>query len=197
MAVSKTSKMLNFINYRMRVTIQDSRQMVGTFMAFDKHMNLVLGDCEEFRRIKGKKGGSERIEKRTLGLVLLRGETIVSMQIEAPPSQKQQRGVAGLGGPGIAKSAGRGMPSVIALGSAPQGLGGPIRGVGGAQGPMMQPPMIAQPPIISQPPRPQPGLGRGVMPMIPPMVPPIVPNIPQPMGTIPIQPTFPPRPPTQ
>ena len=33
--------------------------LVGTFMAFDRHMNIVLGDTEEYRRIKSKKGQVE------------------------------------------------------------------------------------------------------------------------------------------
>jgi small nuclear ribonucleoprotein B and B' len=138
--------MMQYVNWKMRVrlllepanwlqvTISDTRQLLGTFMAFDKHMNLVLGDCEEFRRIKAKKGGEEREEKRVLGLVLVRGDNVVSLQIESLPKTRK---VAAAGGPGVAKAAGRGMP-VVAAGpvvaaapGAPAGLAGPVRGVGG------------------------------------------------------------------
>lgn len=55
---SRQSKFLQWINYRIRVTIQDSRMLVGTFLSFDKHMNLVLSETEEFRVIKAKKLGT-------------------------------------------------------------------------------------------------------------------------------------------
>jgi small nuclear ribonucleoprotein B and B' len=86
--VGRQSKFLIWINYRVRVTIQDSRVLIGTFLAFDKHMNLVLSDTEEYTKIKAKKTGDvEKEKKRSLGLVLLRGENIISLSAESPPSQ--------------------------------------------------------------------------------------------------------------
>jgi small nuclear ribonucleoprotein B and B' len=83
--------MLGLINWRMKITINDGRSFVGKMLAFDKHMNLVLADCEEFRTVRPKKKPGEtetpamQEMKRTLGLVILRGETVVSLSVEGPP----------------------------------------------------------------------------------------------------------------
>ncbi|KAK2748314.1 hypothetical protein FQN57_000972 [Myotisia sp. PD_48] len=147
MASNKQGKMQNLINYRMRVTLTDGRQMSGQMLAFDKHMNLVLADTEEFRRVKKKStkaappGGSstpqlvESEEKRALGLAIVRGTHVVSCSVEGPPPAEPaarlgttQPGMPGItpatlaAGTGISKPAGRGLPI---------GLGGPAAGVGG------------------------------------------------------------------
>jgi small nuclear ribonucleoprotein B and B' len=82
--------MLSLINWRLKVTIQDGRALTGQMLAFDRHMNLVIADCEEFRRVRPKKKAGEETApeqemKRTLGLVILRGENVVSISVEGPP----------------------------------------------------------------------------------------------------------------
>lgn len=83
--------MLSLINWRIKVTINDGRALTGQMLAFDKHMNLVLAECEEFRRVRPKRKqgetepAPEQEMKRTLGLVILRGEAVVSLSVEGPP----------------------------------------------------------------------------------------------------------------
>lgn len=64
--------------------------MVGQLLAFDAKMNLVLAECSEVRIVKSKKGKADDDEeeeemRRTLGLVILRGDTIVTLAVDGPP----------------------------------------------------------------------------------------------------------------
>lgn len=143
MAVSKTSKMVAFVNYRVRVTIVDGREIVGRFMAFDRHVNLVLADAEEHRKLPATRtmDADDRHVRRVLGFVLLRGEEVVSLTVEGQPPAGTGR-TATRSGTGRAAGAGRGMPAPTAA-AAPTRFGGPPLGAmmpGGGPPPGMRPP---------------------------------------------------------
>lgn len=146
----KTAKMLQFINYRMKVNVaEDNRTLVGTFLAYDKYMNLVLADCQEYRKIKRKRGAAEELEEReecrTLGLVLLRGESVVSIQVEAPPKKRVKLTTA---------SQGRGVP--VGRGDGLVAAAPPVSMPGG-----LQQQHFAMPPGMMPPPPMQGVVGRG------------------------------------
>ncbi|KAH8919864.1 Sm-like ribonucleoprotein [Atractiella rhizophila] len=155
MSTKKGGKLMGLIHYRVRVTLNDSRTLIGQLLAFDKHMNLVLAECEDFRTIKkmvvdGEEGSNRLQEiKRSLGLTILRGETIVSISVESPPpvvDESKQPNI--LPGPGVGRAVGRG------VGLAPPP--GMMRG-----GPMPFPP---RPPGAPGLPPPPPGMLPGMMP---------------------------------
>ncbi|UZJ52777.1 hypothetical protein CBS101457_002097 [Exobasidium rhododendri] len=169
---SNGSKMMSLINYRLRITLNDGRQMTGQMLAFDQHMNLVMADTEEFRRVKSKskkrKASAQQIkgeesddeavvsapeaeQKRTLGLIILRGESIVSLSVEGPPPSERIPQAS------MQPGTGRGMPAG--------------RGMGLAAPPGVMPPTMAGRPMAYA--RPPPPMGAPGMPgMLPPGFPP-------------------------
>eukprot|EP01122_Echinamoeba_exundans_P009413 TRINITY_DN3326_c0_g1_i1.p1 TRINITY_DN3326_c0_g1~~TRINITY_DN3326_c0_g1_i1.p1 ORF type:complete len:253 (-),score=60.25 TRINITY_DN3326_c0_g1_i1:467-1225(-) len=176
--MSKTGKMQQWLNYKIRVTVQDRRDIIGQFMAFDKHMNLIIADAEEYRRVGGKgKGKEEKIQKRTLGLLLLRGENIVSLSIEGPPPPEENRNRQAPNipvGPGVGRAAGRGVALPPVPGMMPPGLAAAPKGLGGPAPGAMQP--QGRPPMGMPPGAPYGGPPPGMMPPgFPPKMPPGMP----------------------
>ncbi|CAD8124802.1 unnamed protein product [Paramecium sonneborni] len=123
--MSQKSKFFQWIDYRVRITLGDGRMLVGTFLAFDKHLNVILSECEEYRI---RKQGIHEIEtKRTLGMIIVRGDNIISLSAEAPPHQPPKKQEL-QPGPGKAQPITRqgvtGAPN-IGLISQPKGMGLP------------------------------------------------------------------------
>lgn len=66
-------KLSKLLQKRVKVVLTDGRHVHGKLLSFDGLMNLVLDETQEFRRTKA---GNK--EQRPLGLVLLRGEMVIS-----------------------------------------------------------------------------------------------------------------------
>jgi small nuclear ribonucleoprotein B and B' len=100
--------MFSYINSALVVTLGDGRTMRGTFIAYDKHMNLVLSGVTETRASAKKIAVNGEIV-RELGLVLVRGEHVVSIRAEKKAAAV---GADVPAGPGVASvvPGGRGAP---------------------------------------------------------------------------------------
>lgn len=103
--VGHKSKLADLLHFRIRAVTNDGKAFVGELMAFDAHMNLVLAECVEHRipatqmeslKSKSKDQGSQpRIETRTLGLVVLRGDQVLTTMVESHPTMtKKERALA-------------------------------------------------------------------------------------------------------
>jgi small nuclear ribonucleoprotein B and B' len=117
-------------------------------------MNLVLADTEEFRRTRKKQTkaapgstaapATEEEARRTLGLVIVRGTTIISLSVDGPPptdpaARLGASATAPAGGAPATLSAGPGISRPAGRGSSLQGpavgVGGPAFGFPPAGGP--------------------------------------------------------------
>lgn len=150
--VSRKTRLADLIHYRVKVTTLDGRHVIGELLAFDKYMNLVLADSEEFRitnqsknAIKDAKRAGQlstedlvREDKRALGLVILRGVNVVGVTIESKPSADKatRMGVKKAAG-GVAKPGKKEQPNK-ALAAALRAPMKPVGGFGGAS--KFQPP---------------------------------------------------------
>ena len=90
-AVKQNSKLSDLINYKLRVVTEDGRVYIGELLAFDKYMNMILSDCVEERiprdvQSKLNSGSANlKVERRILGLTILRGEHILTTVVEDRP----------------------------------------------------------------------------------------------------------------
>ncbi len=73
-------------NKRVIVELKNGKQYIGKLNAFDIHINVVLEDAEEHveeiveKEVDGKKVSvktGNRVMKRKLGIIFLRGDTII------------------------------------------------------------------------------------------------------------------------
>ena len=75
------NKLGKFLNYRVKVTTTDHRYYIGQLLTFDSHSNIVLKNCDEYRKNEKRKTGQPLEIKRNLGMMLLRGDNVMQIAV--------------------------------------------------------------------------------------------------------------------
>ncbi|CAR31038.1 hypothetical protein ZYGR_0P03440 [Zygosaccharomyces rouxii] len=103
--VKQDARLPDLIGFRLRVLTQDGRVYVGELLAFDKFMNLVLKNCIEERipktqldKLQNETSDKNdiKVEKRTLGLAILRGEQVLSSVVQDKPQLSKRERLDGI-----------------------------------------------------------------------------------------------------
>ncbi|XP_034020726.1 N-alpha-acetyltransferase 38, NatC auxiliary subunit isoform X2 [Thalassophryne amazonica] len=80
-------KLEGLLNKNMRIRMTDGRTLVGLFLCTDRDCNVILGSAQEF--LKSTDTFSQG-EPRVLGLAMIPGHHIVSIEVEADSLEDAQ-----------------------------------------------------------------------------------------------------------
>ncbi|KAL4221323.1 N(alpha)-acetyltransferase 38 [Mactra antiquata] len=70
----------SWLNKSMKIQMTDGRTLIGIFLCTDRDRNVILGSCEEY--LKPPDTSEKREEPRILGLAMIPGHHIVSINID-------------------------------------------------------------------------------------------------------------------
>ena len=88
---NRKSKLFQFLNQNVHCCVSETRTLEGKFLSFDRHMNIVLSGTTEHRtKIREDEDGDlcEIATQRPLGLVFVRGETVMQVLASKPKKKK-------------------------------------------------------------------------------------------------------------
>ncbi|XP_029695695.1 N-alpha-acetyltransferase 38, NatC auxiliary subunit isoform X1 [Takifugu rubripes] len=90
-SIQAKQKLEGLLNKNMRIRMTDGRTLVGLFLCTDRDCNVILGSAQEF--LKSTDTFSQG-EPRVLGLAMIPGHHVVSIEVEADSLEDSQGFVA-------------------------------------------------------------------------------------------------------
>jgi small nuclear ribonucleoprotein (snRNP)-like protein len=79
------AKLRGLLGSALRVTLSDGRAVTGRYQCMDEHLNVILREASERRGMGARAGvgaGSESVQVRQLGLVMLPGKHVVRVEVK-------------------------------------------------------------------------------------------------------------------